>query len=89
MLVLYLLSNENSFLNVIGIQSTLSRLNIQFKELGANRLRADNSEQNKLKRDPLEQRPKFENSVSLMDGWMSFGFTSLQQYFSHFETMEG
>ena len=23
-----------------------------------------------------------------MDGWMSQGFTSLQQYFSHFETME-
>ena len=22
-------------------------------------------------------------------GWMSWGFTSLQQYFSHFETMEG
>ena len=24
-----------------------------------------------------------------VDGWMSKGFTSLQQYFSHFETMEG
>ena len=28
-------------------------------------------------------------SPAQKDGWMSLGFTSLQQYFSHFETIEG